>query len=172
MRRWLVSHAAARQRVAVIRPCRGSSPIASTVTGNAAECHLLAGGAFSALWEKTGVLGWRLLSLKSGFVPAIGSDRVLAALTPKPDQPPCGGVPEWSKGADCKSAGKAFGGSNPPPTTTAFCLSNNLRCDPHFSGFRKGWRAAAGVPLPLLSEVGVNCDYPPAGESGVTSTCR
>ena len=31
----------------------------------------------------------------------------------------CGGVPEWSKGADCKSAGVAFGGSNPPPTTTA-----------------------------------------------------
>ena len=28
-----------------------------------------------------------------------------------------GGVPEWSKGTDCKSVGKAFGGSNPPPTT-------------------------------------------------------
>ncbi len=27
-----------------------------------------------------------------------------------------GGVPERLKGADCKSAGEAFGGSNPPPT--------------------------------------------------------
>ncbi len=29
-----------------------------------------------------------------------------------------GGVPKWPKGADCKSAGAAFGGSNPPPSTT------------------------------------------------------
>ncbi len=29
----------------------------------------------------------------------------------------CGGVPEWSKGTDCKSVGDAFGGSNPPPST-------------------------------------------------------
>ena len=29
----------------------------------------------------------------------------------------CGGVPEWPKGADCKSAGTAFEGSNPSPTT-------------------------------------------------------
>ena len=29
-----------------------------------------------------------------------------------------GGVPEWLKGADCKSVGSAFGGSNPPPSTT------------------------------------------------------
>ena len=29
-----------------------------------------------------------------------------------------GGVPEWSKGTDCKSVGEAFGGSNPPPTTS------------------------------------------------------
>ena len=28
-----------------------------------------------------------------------------------------GGVPEWSKGADCKYAGEAYGGSNPPPST-------------------------------------------------------
>ncbi len=31
---------------------------------------------------------------------------------------PCGGVPEWPKGPDCKSDGSAFGGSNPPPSTT------------------------------------------------------
>ncbi|EAR57018.1 hypothetical protein SKA34_19479 [Photobacterium sp. SKA34] len=29
----------------------------------------------------------------------------------------CGGVPEWPKGADCKSAGTAFEGSNPSLTT-------------------------------------------------------
>ena len=28
-----------------------------------------------------------------------------------------GGVPERSKGSDCKSDGTAFGGSNPPPST-------------------------------------------------------
>src|SRR6266850_635733 len=28
-----------------------------------------------------------------------------------------GGVPEWTKGADCKSAGLAFEGSNPSPST-------------------------------------------------------
>ena len=28
-----------------------------------------------------------------------------------------GGLPEWSKGADCKSAGDAYSGSNPLPST-------------------------------------------------------
>ena len=28
-----------------------------------------------------------------------------------------GGFPEWPKGTDCKSAGNAFGGSNPPSPT-------------------------------------------------------
>ena len=28
-----------------------------------------------------------------------------------------GGIPEWPKGADCKSVGNAFEGSNPSPTT-------------------------------------------------------
>ena len=30
-----------------------------------------------------------------------------------------GGVPERPKGADCKSAGNAFGGSNPPPSISS-----------------------------------------------------
>ena len=29
-----------------------------------------------------------------------------------------GRVPEWPKGTDCKSVSFAFGGSNPPPSTT------------------------------------------------------
>ena len=33
-------------------------------------------------------------------------------------QDACGEVPERPKGADCKSAGEAFGGSNPPLSTT------------------------------------------------------
>ncbi len=33
-----------------------------------------------------------------------------------------GGVPEWPKGADCKSAGGAYGGSNPPPSTRFFAV--------------------------------------------------
>ena len=28
-----------------------------------------------------------------------------------------GGIPEWPNGTDCKSAGNAFGGSNPPSPT-------------------------------------------------------
>jgi hypothetical protein len=32
-------------------------------------------------------------------------------------KPTKGGVPERSKGTDCKSVGHAFGGSNPPPST-------------------------------------------------------
>ena len=31
--------------------------------------------------------------------------------------PAPGGIPEWPKGADCKSVVSDFGGSNPPPST-------------------------------------------------------
>jgi hypothetical protein len=34
---------------------------------------------------------------------------------------PYGEIPEWPKGADCKSAGSAFVGSNPTLTTIIFC---------------------------------------------------
>jgi hypothetical protein len=40
----------------------------------------------------------------------------------KRSRPHNGEVPEWSKGADCKSAGSAFGGSNPPLSTTQSAL--------------------------------------------------
>ena len=36
----------------------------------------------------------------------------------------CGWVPEWPKGADCKSAGSAFEGSNPSPTTTYAAIAH------------------------------------------------
>ena len=38
-----------------------------------------------------------------------------------------GGVPERSKGADCKSAGSTFGGSNPPPSTISLKMGNVRR---------------------------------------------
>ena len=38
-----------------------------------------------------------------------------------------GWLPEWPNGADCKSAGDAFGGSNPsPPTFTSFCGNSSV----------------------------------------------
>ena len=41
-----------------------------------------------------------------------------------------GGVPEWPKGTDCKSAGDAFGGSNPPSSTTKepFLVTKSALC--------------------------------------------
>ena len=55
-----------------------------------------------------------------------------------------GGVPERSKGSDCKSAGIAYEGSNPSPSTRSaadyagvvdFCILNALRGE---SGFGSG----------------------------------
>ena len=62
-----------------------------------------------------------------------------------------GEVPERSKGADCKSAGSAFGGSNPPLSTTDFraryrggkgagCLADE---DRHRAGIAQLARASA-----------------------------
>ena len=48
------------------------------------------------------------------FAGSIVSKRIFGACRPLLG---CGEVPEWSKGADCKSAGSAFGGSNPPLST-------------------------------------------------------
>ncbi len=36
-----------------------------------------------------------------------------------------GGVPEWPKGSDCKSDGSAFGGSNPPPSTSKVDITSS-----------------------------------------------
>jgi hypothetical protein len=41
-----------------------------------------------------------------------------------------GGVPEWPKGADCKSAGSAYGGSNPPPSTIKTSLLCGMDINP------------------------------------------
>ena len=40
-----------------------------------------------------------------------------------------GGIPEWPKGTDCKSAAYSFGGSNPPsPTNSAPILVRSFFC--------------------------------------------
>jgi hypothetical protein len=39
-----------------------------------------------------------------------------------------GGVPERSKGSDCKSDGSAFGGSNPPPSTICKVVNDYRGC--------------------------------------------
>jgi hypothetical protein len=49
--------------------------------------------------------------LVGGSSPSIGSHTFIAIFKLT------GGVPERSNGADCKSVGLAFGGSNPPPPT-------------------------------------------------------
>ena len=73
----------------------------------------------------------------------------------------CGRFPEWPKGADCKSVGSAFGGSNPPSPTTALC------------GYRRGFYLAVtfftfmkrrGVPdVPVLFKIPLNGVLPLRG---------
>ena len=41
---------------------------------------------------------------------------------------PCGGIPEWPKGADCKSASTSFDGSNPSSTTIFYNTAPRMRC--------------------------------------------
>ena len=50
-----------------------------------------------------------------------------------------GSVPEWPKGTDCKSAGNAFGGPNPPAPTTRKALRNR-------AGLYLWWPPAAAGP--------------------------
>ena len=40
-----------------------------------------------------------------------------------------GEVPEWPKGADCKSVGDAFGGSNPPLSTIALKMFSKFNSE-------------------------------------------
>ena len=49
-----------------------------------------------------------------------------------------GGVPEWPKGTDCKSAASSFGGSNPPPPPSGV---DTLDVHPVFVSIHAGLRA-------------------------------
>ncbi len=43
-----------------------------------------------------------------------------------------GWIPEWPKGADCKSVASCFGGSNPPPSISReACYIDNLHEELH-----------------------------------------
>ena len=57
-----------------------------------------------------------------------------------------GGVPERSKGSDCKSDGSAFGGSNPPPSTARKARNYRLETAHRFRGVlgaKRSWPDAA-----------------------------
>ena len=47
-----------------------------------------------------------------------------------------GGIPEWPKGADCKSVSSAFGGSNPPSPTIKRVRK---RCTPQKARFYRAF---------------------------------
>ena len=55
-----------------------------------------------------------------------------------------GWVPEWPKGADCKSAVTDFGGSNPPPSTAC---GNGGMADALDSGSSEGFLHAGSSPV-------------------------
>ena len=48
-----------------------------------------------------------------------------------------GGIPEWPKGTDCKSAAYRFGGSNPPSPTKTCGLND---CTPKTARVSSGFR--------------------------------
>ena len=62
-----------------------------------------------------------------------------------------GWLPEWPNGADCKSAGYAFGGSNPSPPTSL--ISGNSSVDRALA-FQAGGRGfEPRFPLNVLNAV-------------------
>src|SRR3990172_13219421 len=84
-----------------------------------------------------------------------------------------GGVPKWSTGADCKSAGDAFVGSNPTPST----IDDVGRCRVGFNRLlvtgteKRGYWEAGGCssmvePQPSKLMVWVRFPSPAPGVSG------
>ena len=68
-----------------------------------------------------------------------------------------GGVPEWPKGTDCKSAASSFGGSNPPSSTSSSQASYRLRRA--FSFHCKAHRALILLLLASKSQpLALGCD--------------
>ena len=57
------------------------------------------------------------LMLRPTFVISRSGVRIRPPAPPQSAKREYGGIPEWPKGTDCKSAGNAFGGSNPPSPT-------------------------------------------------------
>ena len=65
-----------------------------------------------------------------------------------------GGVPERSKGTDCKSVGSAFEGSNPSPSTIFRHQESGIR---NRSKARQARREAGGRPVPGLRGLKCGC---------------
>src|SRR5258706_11789188 len=57
-----------------------------------------------------------------------------------------GGVPERSKGADCKSAGSAFEGSNPSPSTNKGTVNGDRERNPEAWPFGAARTATKELP--------------------------
>src|SRR3954469_8476134 len=69
--------------------------------------------------------------------------------------PPHGGLPEWPKGADCKSVGSAYEGSNPSPATPRYDGPRPVPVGgPRRWGGPSPCRGAAAVSAPLRGSSG------------------
>src|SRR4051794_13760646 len=79
---------------------------------------------------------------------------------------PLGGIPERSKGTDCKSVGSAFAGSNPAPATSQIWpVSRDARVP---NGYRKRKRPRAARLLPTsAARRGLDAVLAPRGFCGV-----
>ena len=66
-----------------------------------------------------------------------------------------GGVPERSKGTDCKSVGSAFEGSNPSPSTNKGSGHRRQGTDPLTLGDAGAARAGENGPTPVSGCAGV-----------------
>src|SRR6476469_76336 len=60
------------------------------------------------------------MSFPSAVRTPLGCPRSPSAVLYSPPVPPHGGLPEWPMGADCKSVGLAYEGSNPSPATPGY----------------------------------------------------
>ena len=65
------------------------------------------------------VMGWRCYAGVAQLVEQLICNQQVGGSNPSTSSTiQYGGVPEWPKGADCKSVAFRFGGSNPPSSTT------------------------------------------------------
>src|SRR3982751_2838576 len=102
-----------------------------------------------------------------------GGPRTPSAVLYAAPVPPHGGLPEWPKGADCKSVGSAYEGSNPSPATPRYDGPRPVsgrgpsplpagRCGP-VSGDRRRAGAGEGGALERLAAQ----EQPAEGDVGV-----
>jgi hypothetical protein len=70
-------------------------------------------------------VGWRSSMAEHLFCKQVvrGSSPLVSSSFFSETRNESGGLPEWPKGADCKSAGYAFDGSNPSPSTLLLVVS-------------------------------------------------